>query len=72
MWHVQWLRALTLQLVLACLVQILDTTAYRLLCKLKLIIATLPHMVVARIICINIPKMLRYHLAHSTKCLFNK
>lgn len=61
------LRALTLQLVPACLVQILDTTAYQLLCKLEIIIATLPHMLVARIKCINIPKMLGYHLAHS-KC----
>lgn len=62
----QWLRALTLELTLACLVQIPDATASQLFCKLGLIIAPLPHMAVARIKCINILKCLDTHLAQST------
>lgn len=48
----------------ACLVQIPDAAAYELVCKLGSTTAALPHMVVTRIKCINILKVLGYHLAY--------
>lgn len=53
-----------LELVPACLVQIPNAAAYELVCKLGSTTAALPHVVVTRIKCINILKVLGYHLAY--------
>lgn len=57
---------------LASLVGILGATAYQPLCKIRRTAAPLPHMVVARIKCIGILKVLGHHLAHSAKYVFEK